>query len=138
EMEVGGSTSLINKIHSSTSDGIYIAASLTSINTTQFHLVQGILHVLQGNSSPFFLWDDFRARFYAKVGIFVTDLSQTGLHELLNHFLYAASCLRQVQTIITRIQTIGNSYPTLKAFSTSASAWLAAFNVVADLVLFSS
>ncbi|KAK9704927.1 hypothetical protein RND81_07G020800 [Saponaria officinalis] len=130
-MEGQGPTSLINRIHNSVSDGIYLATSLTSLKTTEFDLVQGILHVLQGNSSQFFFWDEFQCRFYANVGVFVTHLSQTSLHEVLNQFLCAASCLRKVEVVVTRIEREGSVMPTLRAFASSVSVWLARLREVA-------
>lgn len=119
-----GPTSLISRIHSSFSDGIYLATSVSSLKGTEFELVQGILHILQGNSSALFEWVEVDHRFYVKVGIYVTHLSLTSLHDVLNQFLYAATCLRLIEVVIGRIEKSGRSFPTLRAFSSAASAWL--------------
>ncbi|KAL2897001.1 Gamma-tubulin complex component 5 [Bienertia sinuspersici] len=123
-MESEGPTSLINRINSSVPNGIYFAASVSSYRTTEFELVQGILHILQGNSSHFFVWDEIRCRFVAKMGLYVTHLSQTSLHDVLNQFLYAATCLRLVELVAERIEKEGKCLPTLRAFGNSVSAWL--------------
>ena len=86
--------------------------------------VQGILHILQGTSSALFEWDDLSYRFCAKVGIYVTHLSLTSLHDVLNQFLYDATCLRLIGIVIERIERSGGSFPTLRAFASAASAWL--------------
>ncbi|CAO2826132.1 unnamed protein product [Amaranthus hypochondriacus] len=123
-MEGETPTSLISRIHTSFTDGIHFAASMSSLKTTEFKLVQGILHILQGNSSPFFTWDEIGCRFNAKIGIYVTHLSQKSLHDVLNQFLYAATCLRLVEFIVERIEKEGKCFPTLRAFGSSVSAWL--------------
>lgn len=119
-----GPTSLITRIHSSYPDGMYIATSISSLKTTEFELVQGILHILQGTSSTLFEWDDLSYCFCAKVGIYVTHLSLTSLHDVLNQFLYDATCLRLIGIVVERIERSGGSFPTLRAFASAASAWL--------------
>ncbi|KMT17496.1 hypothetical protein BVRB_2g037780 [Beta vulgaris subsp. vulgaris] len=117
-------SSLISRIHNSLPDGLHFAASISSLKTTEFELVQGILHILQGNSSPFFSWDEIGCRFCANVGIYVSHLSQTSLHDVFNQFLYAATCLRLVEIVTERIEDEGKRFPTLRAFGSSVSAWL--------------
>ncbi|XP_021732255.1 uncharacterized protein LOC110699027 isoform X5 [Chenopodium quinoa] len=103
---------------------VYFAASITSHKTSEFELVQGVLHILQGNSSPLFAWDDNQCRFYVKTGMYVTHLSQTSLHDVLHQFLYAATCLRLVELVVERIEKEGKYFPTLRAFGSSVSSWL--------------
>lgn len=116
--------SLISRIHNCFPYGTYIATSVSSVKTTEFELVQGILHILQGNSSALFIWDKSGHRFCAKVGIYVTHLSQTSLHDVLNQFMFTATCLRLVEDVLQRIERFGRSLPTLMAFASSVSAWL--------------
>ncbi|XP_021771134.1 gamma-tubulin complex component 5-like isoform X1 [Chenopodium quinoa] len=103
---------------------VYFAASITSHKTSEFELVQGVLHILQGNSSPLFVWDDNQCRFYVKTGMYVSHLSQTSLHDVLHQFLYAATCLRLVELVVERIEKEGKYFPTLRAFGSSVSSWL--------------
>ena len=81
--------------------------------------------MLQGFSSSFFYWDDNGKCFRAKTGIYVAHLSQTSLHAIVNQFMYAATCLQLVGSVVTRVEKWGKSPPpTLRAFACSASAWL--------------
>ena len=54
----------------------------------------------------------------------MTHLSQKSLHDVLNHFLYAATCLRLVEFVVEKIEKEGKCFPTLRAFGSSVSAWL--------------
>jgi gamma-tubulin complex component 5 len=86
--------------------------------------VKGLLQALQGFSSPFIFWDRKEQTFRAKSEIRVSHLSQSSLHVLLAGFLYAATCLKLVESIVSGINASLKSPPTLMAFSNSASGWL--------------
>ncbi|PSS31393.1 Pentatricopeptide repeat-containing protein, partial [Actinidia chinensis var. chinensis] len=119
------SVSLINKIYSAFSDGIHFATPISSLRTNEVDLVRGVLHILQGLSSSLFYWDNVRQDFHAKSGIYVTHLSQTSLHVILNQFTYAATCLKLVEVVANKVETsVRLPSPTLRAFTCSVSAWL--------------
>ncbi|KAJ7958118.1 Gamma-tubulin complex component [Quillaja saponaria] len=119
------SRSLINRIYGAFSDGIHFAAPVSSLRTNEVELVRGVLRMLQGFSSSSLFWDDTGKSFRAKSGMFVNHLSQTSLHSILNQFIYAASCLQLVHNVINKVETSKKILPpTLKAFVSSASAWL--------------
>jgi len=88
--------------------------------------VRGLLQALQGLSSPFLFWDQTGLTFRAKSHIRVSHLSHSSLHVLLAGFLYPATCLKLVESIVAAINTSLRSPPTLMAFSDSVSAWLEA------------
>ncbi|XP_040998936.1 gamma-tubulin complex component 5-like [Juglans microcarpa x Juglans regia] len=119
------SKSLINRICDVFSDGIHFAAPISSLRTNEFDLVQGVLRMLQGFSSSLFYWDENEKSFYAKTGIYVTHLSHTSLLTILNQFMYAATCLQHVETVVNEVERSVRSHPpTLRAFTCSVSAWL--------------
>ncbi|KAG7647004.1 Gamma tubulin complex component C-terminal [Arabidopsis thaliana x Arabidopsis arenosa] len=95
-----------------------------SVSVNESHLVKGLLQALQGFSSPFIFWDRKEQTFRAKSEIRVSHLSQSSLHVLLAGFLYAATCLKLVESIVSGINASLKSPPTLMAFSNSASGWL--------------
>ncbi|XP_020891594.1 gamma-tubulin complex component 5 isoform X2 [Arabidopsis lyrata subsp. lyrata] len=95
--------------------------ALPSVSVTELDLVRGLL---QGLSSPFLFWDQTGQTFRAKSHIRVSHLSHSSLHVLLAGFLYAATCLKLVESIVAAINTSLSSPPTLMAFSDSVSAWL--------------
>lgn len=81
--------------------------------------------MLQGFSSSFFYWDQSGQSFCVKSGLYVTHLSQKSLHGILNQFIYAATCLKLVEIVVCRVETsMRTNSPTLRAFSSSVSAWL--------------
>lgn len=88
--------------------------------------MKGLLQALQGFSSPFIFWDQREQTFRAKSEIRVSHLSQSSLHVLLAGFLYAATCLKLVESIVAGINTSLRSPPTLMGFSNSVSGWLEA------------
>lgn len=81
--------------------------------------------MLQGFSSSLFYWDQNEKSFYSKTGIFVTHLSHTSLLTILNQFMYAATCLQHVETIVNEVESsVRSPPPTVRAFTCSVSAWL--------------
>ncbi|KAG7660235.1 Gamma tubulin complex component C-terminal [Arabidopsis suecica] len=98
--------------------------ALPSVSVTELDLVRGLLQALQGLSSPFLFWDQTGLTFRAKSHIRVSHLSHSSLHVLLAGFLYPATCLKLVESIVAAINTSLRSPPTLMAFSDSVSAWL--------------
>ncbi|CAH8355998.1 unnamed protein product [Eruca vesicaria subsp. sativa] len=104
--------------------------STPSVTVTEMDLVRGVLQAMQGLSSPLIVWDQFGQTFLAKTTtteqIRVSHLSRTSLLSLLAPFLYAATCLKLVESFLARINYNNYSPPTLMAFSNSVSAWLQA------------
>ncbi|EOA36625.1 hypothetical protein CARUB_v10011863mg [Capsella rubella] len=98
--------------------------SRLSVSVNELDLVRGLLQALQGFSSPFILWHQKEQTFLPKSEIRVSHLSQSSLHVLLSGFLYAATCLKLVESIVSGINTSLRSPPTLMAFFTSVSSWL--------------
>lgn len=130
EMQV--SNSLMDKIYGVFSDGIHFATPILSLRTNEVDLVRGVLQMLQGLSSSLFYWDESVRSFCVKTGIYVTHLSQKSLHVILNQFMYAATCLKLVEISVTRVETsVRINSPTLRAFSSSVSAWLKRFRGIA-------
>lgn len=80
--------------------------------------------MLQGFCSSLFFWDINRQRFCAKDGIYVSHLSQASLSGILNQFLFAGTCLKQVELFVKKVEALHQRAPTLKAFSNSVSSWL--------------
>lgn len=81
--------------------------------------------MLQGFSGSLFFWDHIGNTFRVKSGIYLSHLSQTSLHSLLNQFMYAATCLQLVEITVNKVETsVPKRPPTLKGFLCSASAWL--------------
>ncbi|GAU36145.1 hypothetical protein TSUD_316740 [Trifolium subterraneum] len=119
------SGSLIHKIYAPLSNEFPFATPLPSLRTNELELVRGVLRMLQGFSSSLFAWDQIENRFRVKNGVYVTHLSLTSLHSLLNQFIHAATCLQIVEITIKKIEiAVPRPPPTLKAFVTSASEWL--------------
>ncbi|KAK1435405.1 hypothetical protein QVD17_01168 [Tagetes erecta] len=113
--------SLIDKLNTT---GLHFAYPLPSSRTNEFDLVRGVLHILQGFSSTLFYWDRIGQCYRAKDGLYLTHLSQTSLRMVLDQFICSATCLKLVEIRILKTQD-SSSPPTLTAFATSVSAWLA-------------
>ncbi|KAJ0231027.1 Gamma-tubulin complex component [Hirschfeldia incana] len=98
--------------------------STPSVTVTELDLVRGVLEAMQGLCSPFIVWNQTGQTFLA-TEIRVSHLSPSSLHSLVSPFLYAATCLKLVDSILVGINNTNNSPPpTLMAFSNSVSAWL--------------
>jgi gamma-tubulin complex component 5 len=81
--------------------------------------------MLQGLSSSLFYWDQGKKSFNAKSGIYVAHLSHTSLVNILNQFMYAATCLQLVEIVVNKVEkSVRLPPPTLRAFSCSVSNWL--------------
>ncbi|GMH04061.1 hypothetical protein Nepgr_005900 [Nepenthes gracilis] len=119
-----GSISFIERIHNDFSNGLHFMTPMASLRANEFDLVRGVLQILQGNCSSLFYWDQISRHFHAKAGIYVTHLSLSSLHVILNQFLYAATCLRLVEDVVNKIKASLTSPPTLRAFANSVSTWL--------------
>ncbi|KAI9113348.1 hypothetical protein K1719_015873 [Acacia pycnantha] len=125
ETEPQFNRSLINRIYAPLVDDIHFAVPISSLRTSELELVRGVLRMLQGFSGSLFFWDHVGNFFRVKNGIYLTHLSQTSLHSLLNQFIHAATCLQLVEITINKVETsVPKPPPTLKAFVCSASAWL--------------
>ncbi|XAR61839.1 hypothetical protein NMG60_11016363 [Bertholletia excelsa] len=122
---MGPSEGLISKIYNNFSSGVHFAAPVSSLRTNEIDLVRSVLHILQGLSSSLFYWDNIRQSFHVKSGIYVSHLSQTSLHGILNQFSYAATCLKLVENVVNKVEiSVSLPLPTLRAFTSSVSAWL--------------
>ncbi|XP_004501597.1 uncharacterized protein [Cicer arietinum] len=117
--------SLINRIYTPLSNEFPFATPLPSLRTNELELVRCVLRMLQGFSTSLFSWDHSGNCFRINSGVHVTHLSLKSLHSLLNQFIHAATCLQLVEITVKKIETaVPRPPPTLKAFVTSASAWL--------------
>ncbi|XP_058069305.1 uncharacterized protein LOC131218651 isoform X2 [Magnolia sinica] len=124
--------SLIDKLYSTFSNGLPFAAPISNLRTTEHELVQGVLQMLQGFSSPLFYWEDSEQRFHVKKGIYVPHLSQTSLIGILSQFVYSATCLHLVESFVKKVEISSvRSPPTLRAFANSVSIWLKRLRSVA-------
>lgn len=123
-MEV--SKSFIDKINSEFTSGLHFASPLPSSRTNEFDLVRGVLQILQGFSTSLFYWDRIGKGYRARMGLYVTHLSQTSLRMVLDQFMYSATCLKLVEITLGKIEEASarSPPPTLRAFACSASAWL--------------
>ncbi|GAV69020.1 Spc97_Spc98 domain-containing protein [Cephalotus follicularis] len=119
------SNGLIDRIYGVFADDIHFATPMCSLRTNEVDLVRGVLQMMQGFSSSLFYWDHSGQSFRAKCGIYVSHLSHTSLHVLLNQFIYPATCLELVEIVRSKVDTsIRLPFPTLRAFSCSVMAWL--------------
>lgn len=125
--------SFIDKINSEFTGSLHFASPLPSSRTNEFDLVRGVLQILQGFSSCLFYWDRIGQVYRARDGLYVTHLSQTSLHTILDQFVYSATCLKLVDITLGKMEdAFGKSPPpTLGAFASSASAWLAKLRNIA-------
>ncbi|CAK7323914.1 unnamed protein product [Dovyalis caffra] len=104
-------------------EGIHYATPIIPLTrkTSEVDLVRGVVQMMQGLSSSLFYWDQSGLCFcVANVGIYVTHLSHSTLHNLLSRFTYAATCLQLVHLRLN----LPHSYcalPTLRAFASVAS-----------------
>lgn len=117
-------TSLIAKIHNTFFEDMPIAVSSASLRASEFDLVRGVLQVLQGNTNSLFYWDQIGQCYCAKAGIYVPHLSISSLSDILNQFLYTATCLRLVEHVVSKVEVSVRSSPTLRSFAGAVSAWL--------------
>lgn len=124
--------SLIKRLSCIFSEGVPFAAPISTLRANEIHLVRGVLQMLQGFCSSLFYWNDKGKYFHFKSGIYLIHLSQASLSEILNQFVYAATCLQLVEIFIKKVQmSSSRSSPTLKAFANSVSAWLKRFRDLA-------
>lgn len=120
------SKSFIDKINSEFTSALHFASPLPSSRTNEFDLVRGVLQILQGFSTSLFYWDAIGQGYRARNGLYVTHLSQTSLRMVLDQFIYSATCLKLVEVTLGLIEDTSaiTPPPTLRAFASSASAWL--------------
>ncbi|OAY57168.1 gamma-tubulin complex component 5 isoform X1 [Manihot esculenta] len=106
-------------------DGIHYATPIiSSTRTSEVEVMRGILQMMQGLSSSLFFWDQIKQCFrVARSGIYVTHLSFSSLQNLLNHFLYSATCLQLVQLNVNKLES-ETHMPTLRAFASAVTQWL--------------
>ncbi|THU73829.1 hypothetical protein C4D60_Mb04t26970 [Musa balbisiana] len=116
--------SFISNLHLSISNGFPHAEPVFSFKTDEGKLVQGILQMLQGHCSSLFYWDEKQQRFFVKDGIYVLHLSYTSLYSILSRFLFAGTCLKQVELYVQKVQSTHVRVPTLNAFANSITSWL--------------
>ncbi|XP_019058317.1 PREDICTED: gamma-tubulin complex component 5-like isoform X2 [Tarenaya hassleriana] len=123
---------LIHKISASVCGDVHFGAPMSSLRISEADLVRSVLQALQGLSSSLIFWDQNGQMFRAKSGIYISHLSQMSLHNLLNEFICAATWLKFVESVVGRLKTSLRSPPTLRAFSSSVSAWL---QILRDIAL---
>ncbi|KAI3957467.1 hypothetical protein MKW98_003188 [Papaver atlanticum] len=124
--------SLIKRLSCIFSEGVPFAAPISTLRANEIDLVRGVLQMLQGFSSSLFYWNDKGQYFHFKSGIYLIHLSQASLSEILNQFVYGATCLQLVEIFVKKVQmSSSRSSPTLKAFAISVSAWLKRFRDLA-------
>lgn len=106
-------------------DGIHYATPIiSSTRTSEVEVMRGILQMMQGLSSSLFFWDQIKQCFrVARSGIYVTHLSFSSLQNLLNQFLYSATCLQLVQLNVNKLE-LETHMPTLRAFASAVTQWL--------------
>uniref|UniRef100_A0A0E0NFN7 Gamma-tubulin complex component n=1 Tax=Oryza rufipogon TaxID=4529 RepID=A0A0E0NFN7_ORYRU len=123
-MEADGSASFIRKLQLSVSDGLPHAAPVPELSTQEHELVKSVFEVLQGFDTVLLYWDKTAPGYCEKAGIYVSHLSQTSLRAVLKPFLFAATCLKQVELFVGRVRSCGHGTPTLSAFASSVDSWL--------------
>uniref|UniRef100_A0A0E0G7I5 Gamma-tubulin complex component n=1 Tax=Oryza nivara TaxID=4536 RepID=A0A0E0G7I5_ORYNI len=101
-MEADGSASFIRKLQLSVSDGLPHAAPVPELSTQEHELVKSVFEVLQGFDTVLLYWDKTAPGYCEKAGIYVSHLSQTSLRAVLKPFLFAATCLKQVELFVGR------------------------------------
>lgn len=119
-----GSQSFISKLHCSISKGLPHAEPVHAFRKNEQELVQGVLQMLQGFSSPIFFWDEYGQGFRLKSEIYTSHLSQTSLSGIVNQFAFGGSCLKKVETFVKKAEASRQRAPTLKAFTNSVKSWL--------------
>ncbi|KAK6939560.1 Gamma tubulin complex component protein, N-terminal [Dillenia turbinata] len=124
--QLESSKGLIDRIHGVYSEGIHFAALISSSRTSETDLVRAVLQILQGLPNSLLYWDPNGPCFCTKGGMYLAHLSQTSLYAILNQFMHAATCLKLVEDIVSKVESSSSKppLPTLKAFLFSASAWL--------------
>ncbi|CAN0892180.1 Gamma-tubulin complex component 5 (Fragment) [Linum grandiflorum] len=113
-------------------EGIHYATPvIPSSATTESQIVRSALQMLQGfslSAGSLFRWDSNARSFcVSHPGIYLTHLSRSSLHNLLQQFLYAATCLQLVEVSLEKLRSHQGGcckLPTLSAFVNSASSWL--------------
>uniref|UniRef100_A0A0E0BUZ5 Gamma-tubulin complex component n=1 Tax=Oryza glumipatula TaxID=40148 RepID=A0A0E0BUZ5_9ORYZ len=123
-MEADGSASFIRKLQLSVSDGLPHAAPVPELSTQEHELVKSVFQVLQGFDTVLLYWDKTAPGYCEKAGVYVSHLSQTSLRAVLKPFLFAATCLKQVELFVGRVRSCGHGTPTLSAFASSVDSWL--------------
>ncbi|CAA6659670.1 unnamed protein product [Spirodela intermedia] len=118
------SRSFINKLSHSISRGIHFSEPASSLRTDENKLVCGVIQMLQGFSSSFFIWDENKNCFRVRSGAFVSHLSQTSLGCILDQFVYSGTSLKLVELFVRRVEALKTGFPTLEAFAGSVSLWL--------------
>lgn len=86
--------------------------------------VKAVFQVLQGFETSLLYWDSNVPGYCEKAGIYVTHLSLTGLKSVLNPFLFAATCLKEVELFVGKVRMHRHGIPTLDAFASSVDSWL--------------
>ncbi|KAL5224409.1 hypothetical protein ABZP36_011048 [Zizania latifolia] len=123
-LEVDVAESFVRKLQLSVSDGLPHAAPVPELRTQEHELVRGVFHVLQGFDTALLYWDKNVPGYCEKAGVYVSHLSQASLIALLKPFLFAATCLKQVELFVGRVRSCRHRTPTLNAFASSVDSWL--------------
>uniref|UniRef100_A0A0D9Y145 Gamma-tubulin complex component n=1 Tax=Leersia perrieri TaxID=77586 RepID=A0A0D9Y145_9ORYZ len=101
-MEADGAESFICKLQLSVSHGLPHATPVPELRTQEHELVKSVFQVLQGFDTALLYWDSNALGYCEKAGIYVSHLSQMSLRAVLKPFLFAATCLKQVELFVGR------------------------------------
>lgn len=123
-LETDVAESFIHKLQLSVSKGLPHAAPVPELRTEEHELVKSVFQVLQGFDTAFLYWNKNVPGYCEKAGMYVSHLSQTSLRSVLKPFLFAATCLKQVELFVGRVRSCGQGTATLNAFASSVHSWL--------------
>uniref|UniRef100_A0A0D9X379 Gamma-tubulin complex component n=1 Tax=Leersia perrieri TaxID=77586 RepID=A0A0D9X379_9ORYZ len=101
-LEADGAESFICKLQLSVSHGLPHATPIPEMRTQEDELVKSVFQVLQGFDAALLYWDRNVLGYSEKAGIYVSHLSQMSLRAVLKPFLFAATCLKQVEIFVGR------------------------------------
>ncbi|KAH7414738.1 hypothetical protein KP509_14G008400 [Ceratopteris richardii] len=89
--------------------------------STEARLVKDVLQMIQGYSSSSFFWDESSQSFSLNRGFHLSHLSESSLRSLLARFINAASSLRRIDSLIERVASRLQAFPTVQAFTSAVS-----------------
>ncbi|KAL6623488.1 hypothetical protein ACP70R_033367 [Stipagrostis hirtigluma subsp. patula] len=130
-LDADGARSFVHKLQLSVSRGLPHAAPVPALRTEEHELVKAVFQVLQGFETALLFWDGNAQGYREKAGVYVPHLSLTGLRSLLSPFLFAATCLKQVELFVGKVRACRHGTPTLDAFASSVDSWLTRLRDVA-------
>lgn len=123
-LEADDAQSFVHKLQLSISKGLPHALPVPGLRTEEHELVKAVFQVMHGFETSWLYWDGDAHGYREKAGIYVGHLSLTGLASLLRPFLFAATCLKQVELFVGNVRKRRHGIPTLDAFASSVDSWL--------------